>query len=218
MAVLGLAAVALLALPGLTRADFINGTFATGNLTGWTVFTTPNGSNGTLGGNPLPDVVSFDTTGTGASTSARFEVGEVNFDGTQQGGGIFQDVLGGAGTYHITGNFAASGDGTHHNAEAGVFSLLLDGVTVSSTDVGSINADQVIRGTFDVTLDLPAGEHEFRFEITRPFVTADGNTPFQYLTDLALTAPAAAVPEPSSLALFGLGAAGLAVWRRRRRT
>src|SRR5215469_11867190 len=74
------------------RADEIsnlisNGNFATGDLTGWTPFVTANGTNGS----GLPVVVSFDTTGTGASNSAQFNVGEADFPvGVQQGGGISQ--------------------------------------------------------------------------------------------------------------------------------
>jgi hypothetical protein len=74
--VLCLAALAL-PLGGVerTNAGFINGNFGTGDLTGWTVFTTSNGTNGTFNGVALPNVVSFDTTGTGATNSALFEVG-----------------------------------------------------------------------------------------------------------------------------------------------
>ena len=68
-------AVGLL-VPAAANADLIsNGDFSTG-LTGWTVFTTANGTTGA----GLPDVVSFNTTGSGASNSAQFNVGEVNLD------------------------------------------------------------------------------------------------------------------------------------------
>jgi fermentation-respiration switch protein FrsA (DUF1100 family) len=108
--VLYLAALALM-FGGVERANagFINGNFGTGDLTGWTVFTTPNGTNGTLNGVPLPNVVSFDTTGTGATNSAQFEVGIFPFHPprTEQGGGLSQNVTLSAGSYIITGDFAS---------------------------------------------------------------------------------------------------------------
>ena len=54
------------------QADFINGNFGTGDLTGWTVFTTPDGTNGVdpVTGASLPDVVSYNTTGSGATKTA----------------------------------------------------------------------------------------------------------------------------------------------------
>src|ERR1017187_10567273 len=81
-----------------------NGDFGTGDLTGWTVFTTANGSNGA---NPLPDVVSFNTTGAGASNSAQFNVGEVSFTGIQAGGGLIQLVTLSAGEYNFFANIGA---------------------------------------------------------------------------------------------------------------
>src|SRR5271154_4151690 len=77
----------LLCRPAL--ADTITkGNFDTGNLEGWTTFTTANGSVGA----GLPNVTPFNTTGSGISDAAHFNVGEVNFDFTQQGGGLFQII------------------------------------------------------------------------------------------------------------------------------
>ena len=63
-----------------------NGDFETGDLTGWTTFTT---SNGTIGS---PAVVQYDVTGSGASYALRLRASEVDADGTQQGGGVEQTV------------------------------------------------------------------------------------------------------------------------------
>jgi hypothetical protein len=66
-----------------SAAPVVNGDFETGDLTGWTTFTTANGTIGT------PAVVSFDTTGTGASNAAKFNVGrQVLGSGAPEGGGI----------------------------------------------------------------------------------------------------------------------------------
>ena len=85
-------------------------------------------------------------------------------------------------------------------------------VTLSS-NTGSPNGGvgQFAVGTF--TADATIEQILFQQENGGP-ENAAGINAFQ-LRDLS--PPSSSVPEPSSLALFGLGAAGLAVWRRRRR-
>src|SRR5437588_11523833 len=77
---IGLALAVLLAVVvlGLTAvpasaAIVTNGDFETGNLTGWTTFTT---AGGTANAGSAPTVSSFDTTGSGASNAAQFNVGQ----------------------------------------------------------------------------------------------------------------------------------------------
>ena len=55
--------------PAANAAIVTNGDFATGDFTGWTLFTTPNGG---LGGSAsgLPAVTSFNVTGSGAQNAA----------------------------------------------------------------------------------------------------------------------------------------------------
>ena len=67
-----------------------NGDFETGDLSGWTTFTTPNG---TLG-DGYPQVTLFDTNGDGtASYAAQFWVGQLVYaPGVYEGGGLFQNV------------------------------------------------------------------------------------------------------------------------------
>ncbi len=193
-----------------SRANLItNGDFATGDLTGWTVFTTANGSNGS----GLPTVTSFDVTGGGAQNAGKFEVGEVNFTGAEEGGGLSQTVSLGAGLVSFSVNIAATGDGTHTNSEGGVFSVLLDGVTEATFDAGQITANQIIRDTLSFTDSVAAGAHTFELLVTRPFITAPNNTPFEYLTNASLTEPSE-VPEPGSLALLLGGLLGGAIVRR----
>jgi hypothetical protein len=214
------AALILLSLASPAHADFINGNFQTGDLTGWTVFTTPHGTNGTLDFEPLPNVVSFNTTGSGASLAAQFNVGQANGNGTgQQGGGIFQDVNLTAGTHTLTGVFASTNDqGAGLNVDAGTFSVLVDGVTEQSDSLGGFSSvPQTLRGSFDVTFTTTAGVHAIDFQITRGYETENGATPLEYLDNLSVTGTAS-VPEPASLMLFACGAVGLISynWRRRK--
>jgi hypothetical protein len=84
-----------------------NGGFETGDFIGWTLFTTS--ANGSLGFAPVPDVTSFNVTGSAAGNAARFQVGQVAFDPRflPEGGGLMQNVLTGTGTFMFTANVAA---------------------------------------------------------------------------------------------------------------
>src|SRR5262245_49977629 len=121
-----------------------NGDFATGDFTGWTLFTTPNGS---LGFAPVPDVVSFDVTSSGATNAARFQVGQIDPAiiprPVPAGGRLEQNVLTGTGTFMFTANIAAffsppfdCPPSSCRNSDAGTFSAFLDGVTLATTSFG----------------------------------------------------------------------------------
>jgi hypothetical protein len=199
-----------LAAPGLFAQNLLlNGNFESGNLNFWTLFATPNGGLGP----GLPNVISFDTAGTGTpSDAAQFQVGEVNFDATQQGGGFYQAFTSSAGQYVLSANIAAR-DVNLANSDAGTFSLSIDGISLANLSLGSINPSQTIRGTLGATVALSAGLHIFQFEITRGFQDAGGlgNTPLEYVDNLSVTA----VPEPSGLCLFGLAALLVAAVKRK---
>ncbi len=191
-----------------------NGDFQTGDLTGWTTFTTSNGTNGS----GLPDVVSFDITGSGASLAAHFDVGEVTFDGTPQGGGLYQDVnIATAGTYLFSLNIASQ-DGASGaiNSDAGTFSILIDGNTVSSDSLGGFTSSlQILRGTLSGSVNLGAGSHQFEILLTRNFTSASGGqTPDEYVDNAIL---GTAAPEPATFGLCGAALAGLTLFRRLRR-
>jgi hypothetical protein len=209
----GCAAILVLS-PGTAKADFVNGNFATGDLTGWSVFTTADGTNGA----GLPAVVSFNTTGAGASNSAKFDVGEVISLGAQEGGGLSQVLLLGAGSYTITAAVAAQDDVTGQvNGSAGLFQILMDGTAVGSDDLGGFTSPhQIVRDTLTGGFSLAtAGTHTFDFEITRPFLSGGDATPTQYITDITLGGTSS-VPEPSHLGLLIL-AIGLTLFLRRRK-
>jgi hypothetical protein len=208
----GAAAVAFF-LSGPAHADLItNGDFQTGTLAGWTVFTTSNGSDGA----GLPNVVSFNTTGGGASDAAQFNVGEINFDRTPQGGGLSQTIIAPvSGSYTLTEDFASTDVGNSFNLDAGTFSIIIDGTTVATDSLDHISVGQILRGNFDETMNLTAGSHTFETEITRVFINGS-DTPDQFLDNISLTPNSVVTPEPASLLLLGTGLVTLAGrWRRR---
>jgi hypothetical protein len=208
-----LSAVAALSMAGVAHANLVaNGDFGTGDFTDWTLFTTPNG---TLGAAPEPDVSSFNVTGGGAQNAATFNVGEVNFDGTEQGGGINQTITTGAGVLNLSADVAAFK--IAFNADAGLFSILLDGSTVASDDLGPINAGQTLRATLMGSISVTAGTHDLEILVTRPFTTCgDGCTPNQYVTDITANM-GGTVPEPASWAMMVVGTSLLGAALRRRR-
>jgi len=165
-------------LPDATNV-VTNGDFETGNLNGWTTFLT---ANGVLN----PAVALFDTDGDSTATqSAQFKVGEVVFQNTGAGGGIFQNVITPAGTVMIAADIAAHQ--THPsatNSECGVFTLFFDGIQVDSHIFGSCDPlPQVLRNQLTATVNgVTAGSHEVKIQMTRPFLV--GLSPLQYIDNV----------------------------------
>lgn len=203
-----------LMLFGLSNASanlIANGDFQAGNLSSWTNFTTANGTISGMFG--APDVVSFSTNGAGASLAAQFGVGELTFDRTQQGGGIYQSFLTGSGAISISADIAAFNNGAFNNLSAGVFNLLLDSVVVDTVNLGHIPRNQIERGVLTFSGAVGAGSHELRILITRPFLAPEQELS-QYVDNVNVNA--AVVPEPATFTLLGLGLAGLGFIRSRK--
>jgi hypothetical protein len=212
---IGAAFAAIMGVAGQASAStnlLVNGSFETGDFTDWTLFTT---SNGTFGGSPNPQVVMFNVTGGGAQNAAKFNVGEVNFDGTQQGGGIYQDITTPAGVLDFSAAIASASD--LGNFFSGVFSVLLNGVVEETVNLGEIDPGQELMGSLSFSAPVSAGVNQIEILITRPRLSAgDGVTPNQYVTDISATV--GSVPEPTTWAMLLLGFAGLGFVGYRRRT
>ena len=205
----------LISLP--SHANLIqNGNFATGDFTDWTLFTTANGS---LGPDGLPDVTSFDVTGSGPTSAAKFNVGQVNlqFEGPRAGGGIEQVVTANAGLYNFSANIAV--DTTFSNVDAGGFSVLVDGVSEASVNFGPVDFDPpydgpLLRSTLAFTTTLNAGPNEIEILINRDFQNSLF-TPDQYITNIALVPQdPPAIPEPATWSILGVALAAMTFSRR----
>lgn len=213
--VFGMIAVFLVLLAGQAQAFVTNGGFETGDLTGWTVFTTTSGTNGA----GLPDVVLYDTNNDGTATnSARFNVGRLSDVGAREGGGIYQSVnLLASGTYQLEayiGSFDNMGSG---NVDGGLFELLFDGVLVDSYDFGYITLNVPEYAVLGGAVGTTAGSHEVRLRITRGYTSSMQASPWEYIDDVSMQATGGVIPAPGAIVLAGLGT-GLVSWLRRRRT
>ncbi|MCH7713483.1 MAG: hypothetical protein IIC99_07655 [Chloroflexi bacterium] len=167
---------------------FTNGDFETGDLSGWTTFTTGNGTLGT----GYPQVASFDTNGDGASTmSAQFSVGQADTTISSpdvpkyQGGGIYQTVDLAGGDYSLTVEIAAHDSGSNFgNGEAGKFELIVDGQLMDSHDFKQINSNASKHSLLAAMPGMTAGAHEIMIRITRP--AGEANTLTQYIDNITL--------------------------------
>ncbi len=181
-----------------------NGSFQTGDFTGWTIGTT---SNGTWGSGlpvittdyPFPD-----------TNAAEGRVGEVSSTGLEEGGTLTQAFQSSGGAAVISMDWAAQGKG-NYDLEGGEFTTILNGVQIAQHDVGFIGNGEVVYGSFTEGATLLNGSNMLEIEITRRFVP-NASTPLQFVTGVDVEGN---VPEPGSLVLMGSGVLGLAGVLRR---
>jgi hypothetical protein len=191
----------------------INGGFESGDLTGWSTFTTAQGTLGT----GFPQVIQFDTNNDGStSLTAQFRVGGVQGSGFGGGGGVSQTIQLLEGNLNIAVDIAAVG-GSANNGEGGIFELYFDGNIVDTFSFGGINTAITEYGTLSAVLPtIAAGQHDIAIQMRRPFEVGS-TTPTQYIDNVVLTG--SAVPEPTGLLLAAqailLVAAGRKMVRKR---
>ena len=202
--VVGLATVVvgLSAVPA-SAAIVANGDFETGDLTGWTAFTTVNGTANA--GNP-PDVQSFDTTGAGVSLAAHFNVGQTSGAGssTPAGGGISQNVSLAPGNYVLGADIATHNSSGSRNADCGTFQLLVDGTAVAGKPFGDCGDGTTPRAHLSATLDFgSAGTHQLEVLIERTYAAVDDETPDQYVDNVTVTHSMQVACSPASVQVGG---------------
>jgi len=183
-----------------------NGNFQNGDFTDWSHGTTGNGSWGT----GFPIVTGWPL---GGMNAAEGQVGEVNFNGQQEGGFLRQNFesIGGAATismdWLVSDPFAGDLDG-------GEFTLYVNTTEVAQIDTGQIEQGQILNGVLTAKANLINGTNTLDIYITRPFITRSGLTPLQYVTGVDVEGKP--IPEPGSLVLIGSGVLGLTGVLRRK--
>ena len=141
-----------------------------------------------------------DVTGSGASNAAEFDVGHTSSSpGTDpEGGGLYQTVTSGSRLVHPSSADIASNNPAfgQKSESCGLFELMLDGNVVASHDFGACPGDATQRFSLaSPDVGLPAGAHEVRVLITRPY-GEDPGSPHEYVDNVALTL-VSSLPTPS---------------------
>jgi hypothetical protein len=181
----------------------VNGNFQTGDLTGWSTYLYSGSS--TLGSG-LPAVVSFDTTGSGASLAAEFDVGNASTCCATSGGGLTQTfTAASAGVYEFHLDFASQNDATGQiNGDPGTFSIIEDGNTIATQSPSGFETQyEILRGNLDAFAFLTAGSHTIDVQVTRNSAAGGVSTPTEFIDNVSVNASAA--PEPASAAFLAIG-------------
>jgi hypothetical protein len=166
---------AFLGLAGALQAQqFVNGDFASGDFTGWTITPTPNGVT------RVQEVEVFELMGptNPAVNAAKFCVGQAVSSSLQEGIEMTQPMNLTAGVpYDFGFNWAAIRTTGASNAQGGVFSLIVDGVALVTQSAGSTSGTIWHYGRIDSQFTpSTTGVHIVGVRITRPYTAAVGGT------------------------------------------
>lgn len=194
------------------NAQFVNGNFETGDLSGWTVGLTP------IGATAVQDAFQYDIDGPGplgTNFVGRFSVGRATTSTAEEGITLTQSMNLDSGTsYTFTFDWSAWRTVTTSNTQGGIFSLIVDGTIVATQSAGSTSSTAPKYGTVSgVYLATSTGPHSIGALITRPFTipTPTAPTLFQGVDNFTV----APVPEPGTMAVVGLGLAALLKRKRK---
>ncbi|GJL69035.1 MAG: hypothetical protein NPIRA06_16700 [Nitrospirales bacterium] len=162
--------------------------FESGNLSGWTVFST---SNGTLGGKGFP-MVDLCHHGTPVSPSQclQVQVGQLHYDPTgelHQGGGIGLTTMTNSGLMQLSAHVGV----TYHspdykrNLKGGLFEWVVDDQVIADLDVGPVDDGDTVQQLFSGKSPVAAGRHTIQLRVTRPFQSGAGKpAPVQFVDDV----------------------------------
>jgi hypothetical protein len=162
--------------------------FESGTLSGWTVFST---SNGTLGGQGFPTVALCDH-GNPVSPShcLQVQVGQLQYAPThevQQGGGIGLTTMTVSGLMQLSarvGVIYRSPD-YKRNLNGGLFEWVVDGQVIADLDVGPVEDGGTVQHQFIGKVAVAAGRHTIQLRVTRPFQSGAGKpAPVQFVDDV----------------------------------
>ena len=165
-----------------------------GDLTGWTMFRTTNGTIGTPARCSLRDDRFWRIERRGNEQSARID----HEFYVPQGGGIYQSVKTAAGSFNVSAYIAARAPSSA-NLSCGMFELLVDGLSSTATTSGLPTTSRSARQIRPSApperggAGLSAGSHEVRIRIGRWFTTS-AQTPREYVDNVSLTLVTAAMP------------------------
>jgi hypothetical protein len=166
------ALVSMLSLVGAAQAQFVNGDFETGDLSGWTVRLTPNGATA------FQDAFVYDIDGPGPlepSYAGRFGVGnEVPNFPNLAGIELFQDLNLTAGVeYTISFDWSAMRQFAGSNAEGGVFSLFVGEQVLATQAAGDTSSTVHHFGRISQNFaPMTTGSYAVGVRITRPYLVA----------------------------------------------